>query len=253
MAILEIRNLSKSFGGFAAVSKLDLDVFDREILGIIGPNGAGKSTLFNLISGFLKPTKGSIVFRGEDITAMEPYQVAQIGLARTFQASTLFKQLTVFDNVYTALHMHYRTNVIEAFLHTKSSKNEDRSAKERALMALEFMGLAREKDKIAGQLSSGYQKALAICIAFATNPRLLLLDEPIATLSVEQTSIVMDLVTKVRIAGTAVVIIEHNMKVVMDHCDRIVALAYGKKIGEGTAKEIRENKDVVEAYLGARR
>lgn len=253
MTILEIRNLSKFFGGFAAVSELNLDVYDSEILGIVGPNGAGKSTVFNMISGFLKPTQGSIMFRGIDITGIKAYRIAQIGIARTFQASTVFKQLTAIDNVYTALHMHYRTNVVEALFHTKSYNNEERSALQKAEEIMEFMGLVSQKYKNAGELSSGYQKALAICIAFATNPRLLLLDEPITTLSADQIEIVMNLVTKVRNAGTTVIIIEHNMKVVMDYCDRITALAYGKKIAEGSAKEIRENKDVIEAYLGARR
>lgn len=253
MAILEIRDLNKFFGGFTAISGLNLNVFEREILAIIGPNGAGKSTLFHLISGFLKPTRGRIIFRGKDITGMKPHRIAQIGIARTFQASTVFKQLTVFENVYTARHMHYKTHPIEAFLGTKPYYEEDQSAMKKALELLEFMGLGVQKSKIAGELSSGYQKALAICIAFATNPKLLLLDEPITTLSGDQIEIVMNLVTKVRNAGTTVIIIEHNMKVVMDYCDRIVALAYGKKIAEGSANEIRKNRDVIEAYLGVRR
>ncbi len=252
-AILEIRDLSKFFGGYTAISGLNLGVFDSEILAIIGPNGAGKSTLFNLISGFLKPTQGKIIFGERDITGMKPYQIAQIGIARTFQASTIFKELTVFDNVYTARHKHYRTHPIEAFLGTKPYYEEDKSAMKKALELLEFMGLAAQKSKIAGELSGGYQKALAICIAFATNPKLLLLDEPITTLSGDQIETVMNLVRKVRNAGTTVIIIEHNMKVVMDYCDRIVALAYGKKIAEGSASDIRENRDVIEAYLGARR
>ena len=252
MTILEIRNLSKLFGGFTAISELNLDAYEAEVVGVIGPNGAGKSTLFHLISGFLKPSQGNILFRGKDITGMKAHKIAQMGIARTFQASTVFRPLTVFDNVYTALHMHYRTHIVKSFFHTRSSHNEDRSAIEKALEILEFMGLASQRLKIAGELSSGYQKALAIGIAFATHPKLLLLDEPITTLSANQIEIVMNLVTKVRNTGTTVIIIEHNMKVVMDYCDRIAVLAYGKKIAEGSAREIRENKDVVEAYLGAR-
>jgi ABC-type branched-subunit amino acid transport system ATPase component len=251
MALLEVKELSKYFGGLAAISQLDLDVFDSEILGIIGPNGAGKTTLLNIIAGFFPPTGGKVIFNGEDITGLRADQIARKGIGRTFQLPTLFMESTVFDNVFAAFHMHYREPGWKAFLHTPSVAKEEAIARQNTMQILDFMGLASQKDKLAGNLSSGYQKALTINIAFATNPKLLLLDEPVTTLSLDKVEMVMNLVTRVRDAGTAVVIVEHNMKAIMDYCDRIVVLAYGKKIAEGSPQEIRENREVIEAYLGA--
>ncbi|MCL5960190.1 MAG: ATP-binding cassette domain-containing protein, partial [Chloroflexi bacterium] len=197
MPILEINHLSKRFGGFAAIDDLALDVSQSEILGLIGPNGAGKTTLFNIVTGFLRPTRGKILFDGRDITNLRPHEIAQLGIVRTFQISTLFMKSTVFDNVYAAYHMHYKTPVWKAFLHTPSARQEDKVAKQKAMETLDFMGLTSQKDKLAGELSSGYQKALAMCIAFTANPKLLLLDEPVTTLSADKVEMVMDRVVKV--------------------------------------------------------
>ena len=250
MALLEIRKLNKHFGGLVAIHDVDLDVFDLEILGLIGPNGAGKTTLFNVISGFFPPMSGSVIFNGEDITGLRADQIARKGIGRTFQASTVFMQSTVFDNVYSAYYMHYKEPAWKAFLHTASVREEERVIKRKAMEILEFTGLASQKDKIAGNLSSGYKKVLAISITLATNPKLLLLDEPATMLSPDKVEMIMELITKVRSTGTTVVIIEHNMKAIMDYCARIVVLAYGGKIAEGSPQEIRENKEVIEAYLG---
>ena len=251
MALLELRGVTKYFGGLAAISNLDLDVAQGEILGLIGPNGAGKTTLFNVINGFYAPTTGKVVFEGKDITGLRPDQIAQRGIGRSFQASTLFMKSTVFNNVFTAFHMSHKQQAWKALLNTPSVREEERIIRQKAMEILDFMGLASQKDKLAAELSSGYQKALAISIAFATNPKLLLLDEAVTTLSPDKVEMIMKLVTKVRGAGTTVVVIEHNMKAIMDYCDRIVVLAYGRKIAEGLPQEIRENKEVVEAYLGA--
>lgn len=248
--VLEIRKLTKHFGGLAALNDVDLDVSESEILGIIGPNGSGKTTLFNIIAGFFPPTSGTVMFKGEELTGLRADQIARRGIGRTFQASTLFKQFTVFDNVFNAFHMHYRQSPWKALLHTRAVRQEEGTMKQKALEILNFTGLASQKDKIAENLSSGYQKILAISIALATNPTLLLLDEPVTTLSPHMVERVMGLVTKVRDTGTTVLIIEHNMKAIMDYCDRIAALAYGNKIAEGLPREIGENKEVVEAYLG---
>ncbi len=249
--LLEVKKLEKHFGGVTVFSQLDLSVFESEILGIIGPNGAGKTTLFNIIAGFFPPTSGQVIFSGEEITGLKANQVARKGIGRTFQASTLFNQFTVFENVFNASHMNYEQPSWKAPLHTKAVREEERAIREKAMEILNFTGLASQKDKLAENLSSGYQKLLAISIALATNPKLLLLDEPVTTLSPRMVETVMKLVTRVRDAGTTVIVIEHNMKAIMDFCDRIVVLAYGNKIAEGPPREISENTEVVEAYLGA--
>ena len=248
--LLEVRGVRKHYGGVAVLQDVDLDVFGSEILGIIGPNGAGKTTLFNIIAGSFPPTSGKVIFKGEEITGLKANQIARKGIGRTFQRSTVFSEFTVFENVFTAFHKSYHHSPWKSTLNTKSVHEEEEKVREKAMEILSFTELTLQKDKLAKNLSSGNQKLLAISVAFATNPKLLLLDEPVTTLSPQMVKRVMDLVAKVRKAGTTVIIIEHNMKAIMDYCDRIVVLAYGKKIAEGLPQEIRENKDVIEAYLG---
>lgn len=251
MAILEVRSLSKYFSGLIALDQLNLDIAKTEIVGLIGPNGSGKSTLFNLIGGFYQPSKGEVKFSGRDITNFKPHKIARLGIGRTFQAYNLFMKATVFDNVLTAFHMHYKQPEWKSFLHTPSTRKEEGDFKQKVMEILEFTSVTTEKDKQAEYLSSGYKKTLGIAIALATNPELLLLDEPVTTLSQKRVKMIMELIDKIRRAGTTVVIIEHNMRVIMDYCDRIIVLAYGRKLAEGLPGEIKENKDVIEAYLGA--
>ena len=251
MSLLIVDNVHKYFGGVTALSGLDLEVTESEILGIIGPNGAGKSTLFNVITGFLKPDKGKITYQGKDITGLRPDQIALKGIGRTFQDLSLFPQTRVFDSIFTAYHKAYKTGLFEAFLHTEKAHKEEADFRVRVNEIMEFMGLTPHNQKLAATLSSGFQKALSIAIAFATSPKLLLLDEPVTTLSADRVEMVMNLVRKVRDTGTTVVIIEHNMKAIMDYCDSIAVIAYGKKIAEGNPSTIKENGDVIEAYLGA--
>lgn len=248
--ILRVRNLSKVFGGLAAISDLDIDFFDSEILGIIGPNGAGKTTLFNVISGFHKPTRGKIYFDGRDISGLKAHQIANIGVSRTFQSSNLFMSLSVLDNVFTCHHMGYREAIWKRFFHTHAARVEEKRLKSDAMEILEFMGLGALKDEIADKLTHGQQKTLGICMALATRPKLLLLDEPFTGMNPVEIRLILNLIQKIRNRGVTLVIVEHNMQAVMSLCERLVVLNQGEKIAEGSPKEIMNNHVVIEAYLG---
>jgi branched-chain amino acid transport system ATP-binding protein len=248
--ILEVKKLSKHFGGLAAISQLDLSVVESEILGLIGPNGAGKTTLFNVISGFFPHTSGKVIFDGRDITGLKAHEIARLGISRTFQASTLFMGIPVLDNVFTGYHMSYKTSIWKRLLRTSSAIKEEGLLRQRAIEILEFAGLASLKDELAANLPHGYQRILGICMALATNPKLLLLDEPATGMNAVEVQNIVGLIRQIRDRGVTIVVVEHDMKAVMNLCDRIVVLNYGRKIAEGLPEEIRENREVVEAYLG---
>ncbi|MBN1227261.1 MAG: ABC transporter ATP-binding protein [Deltaproteobacteria bacterium] len=248
--ILEIVGLKKKFGEMVAIDDLNFSVREGEIMGLTGPNGSGKTTLFNLITGFLKPTEGKVVWQGEDITGLPTHVIASKGVTRTFQLIRLYKEMTVFKNITIACHLHVGKGLFEQFMRLPNMRKREKEIEDKALELMNFTGLMPHKDKLAGELSSGYQKALAISIAFTTNPKLLLLDEPVVTLSENRVEMIMELIKKLRDTGTTVVIIEHNVRAILDYCDRIIVLGYGKKIAEGKGEEVRENKEVVEAYLG---
>lgn len=250
MAVLEIRSLSKYFGGLAAVSELDMDVSEAEILGLIGPNGAGKTTLFNLISGFFPVTSGEVRFQGEAIDHLKPHERARLGIGRTFQQSVLFMGSTVFENVFTGFHMSYKTGLVRQFLHTAAARQEQRAVELQTREILDFMGLTHLSEEVAANLSHGHQRILSICVALASNPQILLLDEPVTGMNPAETANTIELIRQLRERGRTIVLVEHDMKAVMGLCDRIVVLNYGKKIAEGLPDEIKENKEVIEAYLG---
>jgi len=248
--MLEAIKLTKYFGGLAAVNELNLRVNQGEILGLIGPNGAGKTTFFNVVSGFFPPTNGRVLFEGKDISQLKAHDIAYRGISRTFQASTLFMKLSVLDNVFTGYHKSYRTRFLKRVLHTPSARKEEEGFRQKALETLEFMGMASLKEELAANLPHGYQRTLGIAMALATNPKLLLLDEPATGMNLTEKNAVIDLIRRIRDMGITIILVEHDMKVVMDLCDRIIVLNFGQKIAEGLPEEIKSNREVVEAYLG---
>jgi branched-chain amino acid transport system ATP-binding protein len=248
MALLETTNLTKHFGGLAAVSHFDLYVNEGEIVGLIGPNGAGKTTCFNLLSGFLPPTAGTIRFGGEDITGLKPHHIVQRGLVRTFQLTTLFQEMTVLENVLLGLHLHSRRGLGQFLRYWQVFPPDE---VERCSEVLEFTGLAPYATQLAKNLPHGHQRALGIAMALAAQPRLLMLDEPVTGMNLEESQRIMNLVQTIRDRGTTVLLVEHNMKAVMGTCERIVVLNFGEKLTEGTPQEVSTNPEVITAYLGA--
>lgn len=250
MVLLEIKNITKIFGGLIALRDLSFEVHNSEILGLIGPNGAGKSTLFNVITGFHTSDKGKIIFKGEEISGLRIDQIARKGIGRIFQEPTLFMQETVFENVFSGFHRQYCGSAWKAFLHTSRANREEEDKKQKALEILTFLDLLSLKDELASNLPHGHQRALAIGIALATNPELLLLDEPVTGMNPSETMIMIGKIRQIRERGIAVLIVEHNMKAIMSLCDRIVVLNLGVKLTEGSPDIIKKDSRVIEAYLG---
>jgi branched-chain amino acid transport system ATP-binding protein len=249
--MLEIRGLTKYFGGVGAVIGFDLSVDQGELAGLIGPNGAGKTTVFNLVTGFLRPTKGNIMFDGKDITNQKPHSVAERGIIRTFQATSVFPRFTVLQNIIAACYLKPKVGLWEAALHTASSRKKEEYILNRAQEITQFVGLDSVRDMLAQSLPHGYKRILGIAIAIAAEPKLLLLDEPLSGMNVEEVAEANEVISKIWRSGTTILLIEHNMKAAMSLCQKIVVLNFGKKIAEGSPEEIKENKEVIQAYLGA--
>jgi len=252
MALLEVRGLTKNFGGLAAVSELDFDVNEGEILGIIGPNGAGKSTVFNMICGSIMPTSGTLTFRDENITRLPPHQIAKRGITRLFQGNVLFPNSTVITNVLIGMHLHTKLSLFGFLFGSPGARRREKVLYSKAMEILQLVGLAGEADKIASSQPHGNQRLICLAIALAAEPKLLLLDEPVTGMNAEEVSAMLDTIRMLRKEkGITSIVVEHNMKAVMGLCDRIVTISYGKKIAEGSPQEISANPAVIEAYLGA--
>jgi branched-chain amino acid transport system ATP-binding protein len=250
-AFLKVEDLTMRFGGLVAVDALNFTVDHGTIHGLIGPNGAGKTTTFNMISGFYKPTSGKVLLRGEDISGLKMHEVARRGVVRTFQHSTLFAELTVMENALIGTHMPFRPNIFAAIIGW--DHEDQRGAAARAGEALEFFGLDHLKTERAGDLSHGHQRALGMAVAYASHPDIMLLDEPFTGMNPEETRQMMDLMRRLREAGTTILLVEHDMQAIMGLCDTITCMSFGKFLAEGNPKEIRNHPAVIEAYLGGAR
>ena len=251
MSLLEVKNLTRSFGGLTALSNVDFHVEEGEIVSLIGPNGAGKTTFFNCVTGIYSPTSGSITFRNEVIAGLRPSRVAEKGISRTFQNIRLFASMTALENVMTGCHVRTKTGPIGAILRSKKSREEEKWAEEKAHHLLRFVGIAPRANTTAGNLPYGDQRRLEIARALATEPKLILLDEPAAGMNQHETDGLKSLISRIRNNAISILLIEHHMKFVMSISDRVVVLDHGEKLAEGTPKEIQNNPDVIKAYLGS--
>ena len=250
--LLQTLELRKEFGGLTAVDDVTFTVPEGSIVSLIGPNGAGKTTFFNMLTGVYKPTAGRVLFNGQDMTGKPPHAFTQHGIGRTFQNIRLFKNMTALENVLVGMHVRLKGNLFEAIVRTPRVRGEERSARERARELLEFSGLGKVDNEIGKNLSYGDQRRLEVARALATEPKLLLLDEPTAGMNPQETAEFTAFVARLREdRGLTVLLIEHDMRVVMGVSDRVTVLDYGEKLAEGTPGEIQKNDRVIEAYLGS--
>jgi ABC-type branched-subunit amino acid transport system ATPase component len=248
--ILEVRGLVMAFGGLMALYKPEFTVRHGTITSIIGPNGAGKTTLFNAITGFLKPNEGSILFNDQKISHLKPYEIAGLGISRTFQTVEIFGNMTVIENILLGFHTRVRPRFLFSGFKASWTRKKEDEIKSRAMGILKFIGLSAKYAKPAGSLPLGEQKILEIGRALAGDPHLICLDEPAAGLNETESHVASSLIRAIREKGVTVLLVEHDMKVVMDISDEIMVLNHGQKIAQGTPSEIRENSRVIEAYLG---
>jgi len=247
--LLETRKLTKHFGGLAAVQDLNMIVNQGEILGLMGPNGAGKTTVFNLITGFLQPSSGTVLLEGREIGGKKPHLIAKLGIGRTFQFAYLFPDFTVLENVVASFHLYPKCNVWEGLLSTRSYRRKEEKIFSEAMEILRLTGLEKQKDILGKNLPHGPQKLLTMARALAIRPKLLLLDEPIGGMHYDEVNLAISVIERIRSQGITVVLVEHNMRL-MRLCERITVINFGKKIAEGTYEEIKRHKEVMKAYFG---
>jgi branched-chain amino acid transport system ATP-binding protein len=250
MSLLELNGLTKFFGRLAALEEIDLSVEEGEVLGIVGPNGSGKTTLINVVSGYCRPTRGTIFFDGEKISGMRPDQIASRGIVRTFQSNVLFEGATVLESMIIGSFLQYKTNDWQSILESKAYKDDHERVVGKVIELLKTFDIFNDIFLPAAGLSHGYQRMLGIAMALLANPKVLLLDEPTTGMNHEEAMFVVENIKKISEQGVTVLVIEHNMKVVLNIATRIVVLNFGTKIAEGKPEEVMNKQEVIEAYLG---